>query len=170
MKKSAELFARAKAVVQDRSSDFLDIGSALRKLQDVDGDDYKLLISQVKMGDRQAYYWVSIDRAFEGLGIPKERLRKVGWTKLKELAAHVSKDNVKDLLKLAEAHTAKDLDRVLQGEAVMGKARSVNLRFTPEDYDLLQEALLKFGAIPAGRGLEAKEDAIIAMVKKVLNK
>lgn len=170
MKKTAELLAKADEVLKDRASDFIDVGSALRRLQDVDGDEYKSVIAKHKLGSRQAYYWVSIDRAFEGLGIPKDRLRKIGWTKLKDLTAHVTKDNVKDLLKLAETHTGKDLERLMQGEEVLGRARAVNLRFPPEDYELLHEAMLKFGAIPAGRGLEAKEDAIIAMVKQVLGK
>ncbi|WP_333884437.1 hypothetical protein [Sphingobium yanoikuyae] len=158
------------AALADPTSDFLAVGAALRRLQDVDAATYKDLLKAGKVGSRQAYYWVGIDRAFEGLGVSEERLRAIGWTKLKELSGHISKVNAKELLQLAEKHTAKDLERVLGGEESMEGARAVNLRFEPGDYALVRAALIQFGAIPAGRGLEGKEEALVAIVKEVLAK
>lgn len=159
---------RAEEVMRDPNSDFVTQGEHLAAVKDLSEKDYSAVVARSGISGRKAYYWVAIHRSFRGLGIPKDRLRKIGWTKLKDLTAHVTKDNVKDLLKLAETHTGKDLERLLQGEEVLGRARAVNLRLTAEQYDVLEKAMLRFGALRAGRGLEAKEEAIVAMAAKLL--
>lgn len=168
LKKVAVAIHRAEDAMRDVNPDFLTLGEHLAALKDISEKDYAALVVRSWISERKAYYWVAIYRSFRGLGIPKDRLRKIGWTKLKELVGHVSKDNVKDLLTLAEAHAGKDLERLMQGREALGQARAVNLRLTVEQYATVEKALLKFGAIRAGRGLESKEEALVAMATRLL--
>jgi len=159
---------RAEEAMRDPSADFLLRGERLSTLKALSDAEYTSLVARSGVTLRTAYYWVAIYNSFRGLGVSSARLRKIGWTKLKDIAPCVNKSNVKQLLALAQGHASKDVERLMSDQTAIGNARTINLRFTPEQYVVVEQALIKFGAIRAGRGLEDKEVAVVAMSTKLL--
>jgi hypothetical protein len=58
---------------------------------------------------RKAMYLVEIWDKVKTLNIPKERLAKLGWTKMKDLAAVITEENYKEWLSRAEKMTTREL-------------------------------------------------------------
>jgi hypothetical protein len=158
--KALELFAK----VPDK---FLDLGRALRQLQDRDPELFQKFVAKTGIGRRKAYYLVEISRTFEPLQVSRARLHDLGWTKVQLLGKHVTQDNVEELLKLAEDTSANELERVLSGKKSLGNARCVLMYFSPKQYDELEDALVGHGGVRRGRGVENKEEAMIKMVRRL---
>jgi hypothetical protein len=112
--KALELFARV-------PDNFFDLGRVLRQLQDRDPDLFQKFVAKTGIGRRKAYYLVEISRTFDPLQVSRARLHDLGWTKVQLLGKHVTKDNVEELLKLAENTSANELERVLSGKKPLGK-------------------------------------------------
>ena len=89
------------------------------------------------------------------LGILRDQLVNIGWTKMAVLAENCESEKVKDALDLAEAHTAKELPVALKGTLPMRKARTVKLRLTPRQYDKFAAVLIANGARRPRRGRRA---------------
>lgn len=145
---------------------FLELASLLRQLQKTAPDDFKRLLAIQQLGMRKGYYLVEIDRAFGDLDVPRFRLNKIGWTKLQVMAAHVTPDNVEQLLTLAETHTTENLKAIMRGEKPIIGGRSVLLLFTGKQYEAFTKAILKHGAIKNADGFINKERALIKAVRK----
>ena len=163
-----DLFDKAMALSGDVDDNFLELGKALRQLQDRDPDLFHKIVAKSNLGRRKAYYVVEVSRIFDPLPVPRARLRKIGWTKLQLIAKHVDASNLEDLLKLAESENTKELKRRMKGEKPMGNAHCVLMYFTPKQYAELEAALLKNGATRSGRGLVDKEEALINALRKTV--
>jgi hypothetical protein len=161
-----DLFDKAVALSGDVDDNFLELGKALRQLQDRDPDLFHKIVAKSNLGRRKAYYVVEVSRIFDPLPVPRARLRNIGWTKLQLIAKHVKPDNMEDLLKLAEEVNAKELERRIKGEKPLGNAHCVLMYFSPKQYAELEAALLKNGATRSGRGIVDKEEALINALRK----
>ena len=101
---------------------------------------------------------------------PRERLVDVGWTKLAVIAENCAPEEMEEALALAETATAKELPALLKGAPRKAKARTVQLRLTPRQYDQFAAVLLANGARrpKKGRGLSGKEKALMELVRKAM--
>ena len=111
-----ELYDRALALSSDVEDKFLELGRSLRQLLDRDPGLFQQIVKKGRLGRRKAYYLVEVSRKFEPLPISRARLKKIGWTKLQIIGQHVTKDNVEELVGLAEQLKTKQLERKMQGE------------------------------------------------------
>jgi len=163
---SEELYHKALALSAEVEDNFLELGRALRRLQEHDTQLFQQAVAKSKLGRRKAYYLVEVSRTFEKLPIPRARLRRLGWTKLQVIAGSVDADNVEELVALAEGNTAKQLQRIMRGEEPLKDSNCVLLYFAPEQYAKFRYALLQNGAKASGRGLIGKEEALIKALRK----
>ncbi|MCL4743800.1 MAG: hypothetical protein KJZ83_00145 [Burkholderiaceae bacterium] len=168
MDKVPDLYHQVVGLSKSVDENFLELGRMLRELQDTDPEKFRLAVQSPALGQRKAYYLVTIDRTFSKIPVKKDRLKRIGWTKLNILSRHINKTNYAELLKHAENYTAKELEQLLRGEEPMTNARAVLAYFPPEDYALLEKALLMFKGQKSGKGIVNKEEAIMNMVKYVL--
>ena len=65
--------------------------------------------AELDMAYRRAMYLVDIWDKVKSLDLPRTRVAKLGWSKMKEVAAVVTKKNAEALLKKAENMTVKEL-------------------------------------------------------------
>ena len=160
------LFFDALLLISRLDDSFLELGSLLRQLQETSPHDFKALISTPQLRRRKGYYLVDIDRAFGGNEQLRPRLNKIGWTKLAMIAKHVTQDNREDLLQLAEAHTARNLQAIMRGDEPIIGGRVILLHFTGEQFAAFSKAILAHGAIQNGDGFIGKEMALIDALGK----
>jgi hypothetical protein len=161
-----ELYDRALALSSDVEDKFLELGRSLRQLLDRDPDLFQQIVKKGRLGRRKAYYLVEVSRKFDPLPISRARLKKIGWTKLQIIGQHVTKDNVEELVSLAEQLKTQQLERKMQGEEPIGNVHCVLIYFSPKQYAEFEEALLKNGAERSGRGIVGKEEALINALRK----
>ena len=166
--KIEELYDKALGLSADVEDNFLELGRSLRQLLDRDPDLFRQLVKKGNLGRRKAYYLVEVSRIFDPLPVPRSRLRKIGWTKLQLIGKHVTPENLDELLTLAESTNSKELERQMRGEKPMKNARCVIMYFSPKQYAEFEEALLKNGAKPSGRGIVGKEEALINALRKAV--
>jgi hypothetical protein len=164
-----ELYDRALALSSDVEDTFLELGRSLRQLMDRDPGLFQQIVKKGRLGRRKAYYLVEVSRKFESLPINRARLKKIGWTKLQIIGQHVTKDNVEELVSLAEQLNTKQLGRTMQGDDPLGNAHCVLMYFDPNQYTEFEEALLKNGAERSGRGIVGKEEALIKALRKAVS-
>jgi hypothetical protein len=122
------------------------------------------LASRIKLSRRAVCYLLKVWGSFRDLGIPRERLVDVGWTKAAIVLENSEPEDVEEALALAETCTAKELPALLKGASRRAKARTVQLRLTPRQYGQFQAALLANGAQRPKRGkkgLSGKERALM---------
>ena len=163
-----ELYDRVLALSSNVEDTFLELGRSLRRLLDRDPGLSQQIVKKGRLGRRKAYYLVEVSRKFEPLPISRARLKKVGWTKLQIIGQHVTKDNVEELVSLAEQLKTKQLERKMHGEEPLNNARCVFMYFSPKQYAELEEALLKNGGERSGRGIVGKEEALINALRKAV--
>jgi hypothetical protein len=146
---------------------FLELGASLRRLYDRDREQYHKVIERSGIGLRKAYYLVSISHKFAKIPVPRARLREIGWTKLQVIAKHLTPQNYGELLTLAEQNKVRDLEALLRGETPKGdNTHCVLMYFTPKQYEIFKERVLKGGAYRSGRGLLNKEGALIKILRE----
>ena len=163
-----DLYDRALALSSDVEDTFLELGRSLRQLLDRDPGLFQQIVKKGHLGRRKAYYLVEVSRKFKPLPIGWPRLKKIGWTKLQIIGQHVTKDNVEELVSLAEQLKTKQLERKMQGDDSLSNAHCVLMYFSPEQYAEFEEALLKNGAERSGRGIVGKEAALIHALRKAV--
>lgn len=168
MNKGPDLYHQVVGMATTVDENFIELGRTLRELQDTDPDKFRLAVTHSGLGQRKAYYLVTIDRVFSKIPVKKDRLKRIGWTKLSILARYIDKQNWPELLKHAESYTAKELEQVLRGEEPQTDRRAVLCYFSPKDYAQLEKVLLMFKGQKAGKGIVNKEEAIMGMVRWVL--
>ena len=162
-----DLFDKALHMAGNVEDNFLELGKALRQLQDRDLELFQKIVAKGSLRRRKAYYLVEVSRIFDPLPVPRSRLRQIGWTKLQLIGKHVTPDNLDDLLSLAEEVNAKELERHMRGEKPLGNARCVLMYFTPKQYTELEEVLVAHGGTKSRRGILNKEEALLRVIKKV---
>lgn len=168
MGKADDLYHKAVELSSAVDENFIELGEILMELQDTDLDKFRMFVQHSNMKERKAYYLVTIARTFRNIPVNKDRLRRIGWTKLNILTRYIDKKNYADLLKKAEQYTAKELEQLLQGKEPMTNARAVLCYFDPKDYAQLEKALLMFNGQKSGKGIVNKEEAIMKMVRYTL--
>ena len=161
-----DLYARAKDLSRNVDDHFFDLARTLRQLLDRDPEKFNELWQVTELGRRKAYYMVEIARAYEGLSIPRSRLKKVGWTKLQLIGKRVTAQNWEELFDLAEKFPAKQLEKLMKGGQPVENAHCVVMYMTPEQYRLFEAAVLANGGERSGRGLLRKEEAIARVIEK----
>jgi hypothetical protein len=136
---------------------------ALPKPPEGDRPTLDELASRMKLSRRTICYLLKVWQAFSDLGIPRERLVEVGWTKAAVVLENSEPEDVEEALALAETCTAKELPALLKGSPPKAKARTVLLRLTPRQYDQFETVMLANGARrpKKGRGLSGKEKALM---------
>ena len=160
------IYFRALLLISQFNDKFLELASLLRNLQETDPVWFKTLTKIPQLGRRKAYYLIEIDRAYGGLNLPTPRLNKIGWTKLQLMAAYVTGENVEQLPKLAETHTAFNLRTIMHGKEPIINGRSVLLQFTRKQFKAFCKAILAHGAVKNGNGFVDKEEALVKALKK----
>ena len=150
----------------DVEDNFLELARTLRQLQDRDKDMFVKSVKKSGMGARKAYYLIGIAKQFDGLTVPKARLRKIGWTKLQVIGPHVTAQNLDELLELAESKSTAALKTHVKGDDPRANSHCVLMYFSPEQYTVFEGALVKAGAQKNGRGMVDKETALIKLLAK----
>ena len=167
---AAALIKRAQTLAakgDDSTNDLAEVVWELRALpKPPDGDRPTLdeLASHVKLSGRTICYLLKVWQAFSGLGMARERLVEVGWTKAAvSVIENCATEEVEEALAMAETATAKELPALLKGAGRKPKARTVQLRLTPRQYDQFAAVLLANGARRSRgeRGLSGKERALM---------
>ena len=152
---------------QALEENFLDLGKSLRQLLDRDPDMFKKVVDATDLGTRKAYYLVNISNWFDPLAVSKKRLLAIGWTKLEKIGKHVTKQNVDELLTLAETSNVKQLEAHMRGETPPTNAACVLMYFDQKNYKLLEDVLVQHGGGKrSGRGIENKEEALVRVLRK----
>ena len=164
----AALIKRAQALAAKGGDSMIELAEVvweLRALPKPAGDRPTLdeLASHVKLSRRTICYLLKVWQTFSDLGMPRERLVQVGWTKAAVVIENCAPEEMEEALALAETATAKELPALLKGAAPKAKARTVLLRLTPRQYDQFAAVLLANGARRSRgeRGLSGKEKALM---------
>jgi hypothetical protein len=112
---------------------------------------------------RTVIYMLKVWDRFSPLGIDKDRLEAIGWTKLAIIAETCAPGTEAEGLLLAEKYTAKELPALLKGSPARKRKHVVVLRLSRGDYMMFREALLENGAKKAKNkvGLSGKEAALM---------
>jgi hypothetical protein len=121
------------------------------------------LVAHTKLSKRAVCYLLKVWRRFSDLDIPRDRLARIGWTKLAAIAENCDAGDEESALTLAEACTLKELPTRLKGMPARPKARTVLLRLTPRQHEHFESFLLAHGARrpKKGRGISGKEKALM---------
>ena len=117
---------------------------------------------------RRSYYLVKIAHAYSNIPVARDRLNRLGWTKLNEMVGTISKSNSSELITLAERSTVVELRRSMAKKHPTEKACSMVLHLDAQQHRDLSRALLMNGAKLARRGLAGKEAAIAKMARAFL--
>lgn len=160
-----ELVVRAK-LPQD-SGGFLPLAELLRKIRDEDTAWFTDAYQAADIKRRRAFALAKVDEVFGQGVVPAERLAKIGWSKLAQIASHVSSDkkNLTSLLIDAERLTARELEISLaSGEEITG-SRTLTFTLSADDYAFVEQALILCKAKQSGRGLNGKEQALVRLAK-----
>lgn len=132
--------------------------------------------TKVRPRQRRALYaLLAVGRWLKLIHLPMSRCVRIGWAKLLILAGHCKErpgmEPTPTELDQAEKYTWAQLPAILkkgpQGK-IPPKAKSIMLRLSPSQYEVFETALRMHGAKrpPRGRGLQRKETALIAFIRK----
>ena len=166
---AAALIKKAQTLAAKDDESMIELAEVLSDLRGLpkppDGDRPTLdeLVDLTKLSRRAICYLLKVWQAFSDLGIPRKRLVQVGWTKAAVVIENCAPEEVEEALALAETATAKELPALLKGAPRKAKARTVQLRLSPRQYDQFTAVLLANGARrpKKGRGLSGKERALM---------
>ena len=166
---AAALMKRAQMLPAKGDDSMIELAVALAELRAMpkrpDGDRPTLdeLADLTKLSRRTICYLIKVWTMVSELSIPRDRLGRIGWTKLAVIAEKCEPEEVAGALDLAETFTAKELPAALKGTLPKHKARTVKLRLTPRQYDKFAAVLLAHGAQPPKRGwgLSGMEKALM---------
>jgi hypothetical protein len=159
--KADDLYDRILEAAPDVEKKFLELGSLLWRLMDIDRVLFWQAVDKTGLGKRKAYYLIAIAKAFKNLKFSRPRLRAIGWTRLQVIARAVNESNAEELVNLAEQHKVKDLEAIIKGEEPQPDSRVVILYLTPEEYEHFEKVVVHHGASRHGRGLVSKEKALM---------
>lgn len=150
---------------------FLEIGRQLRAFCDALPPGKKKfqaldeLLKDVNVQRRRAIYWIEIDRIYSCFGVPRERLARIGWTKLSIMAKHIDGENAEDWLAFAERSTTHEL-RARVRKSVPTRHQIV-FKLTAAQNAILIAALTSGGARrKSSRSLANKEAALMELCRR----
>ena len=176
MSEIEDLYGSAIELARAFDQNFVDLAVKLHQLQELSPERYSDFVKQSGVGTRKAYYLIAISKTFvRALKVPKHRLIALGWTKLMALDQYVTKKNYKELMEFAMEHTVAGLlpaamhaplKAYLNDGDPSKNARSVLMYFSPADYNLFVDTLIKHGAVRDGRALRDKEKALMRLVER----
>ncbi|MCV2880395.1 hypothetical protein OE699_16345 [Sedimentimonas flavescens] len=146
------------------SLNFLEQGELIQQTMEEAPEDFPTLLKDLKIGKRKAYYLAAVVRAFEGIPAPRERLLRIGWTKLHLAHEYVDSKNWKPLLAKAEELSAYRLKEYLQTGKVEDPKNCVLLYFTDEEFEIFKEAI---GPLIVKGSPREKETALIAALRNL---
>ena len=111
--KRRRLIKRAQTLAAKGDDSMLELAEALSELRTMPkppGDRPTLdeLASHVKLSRRTICYLLKVRQVFSDLGIARDRLVRIGWTKLAVIAGKPEPEEVEEALALAETATAKN--------------------------------------------------------------
>jgi hypothetical protein len=136
---SAALLKRVEELATRDNDGTVELAEALSDLRALpkppDGDRPTLteLVGRTKRSKRAVCYLLKVWRTFSDLGIPRERLASIGWTKLAVIAENCDPGHEENALTLAQASTLKEFPALLKGGAPKQKARTILLRAQEAD-------------------------------------
>ena len=166
---AAALIKKAQTLAAKGDGSMLELAEVVWDLRALpkppDGDRLTLdeLAVRINLSRRALCYLLKVWETFSDLGISRDRLIRIGWTKLAVIAENSEPEVMEKALALAETATAKELPDLLKGAPPKAKARTVQLHLTPRQYDQFESVLLANGARRPrkGRGLSGKERALM---------
>jgi hypothetical protein len=170
---SAALKKKIERLARKGDTGWLDLAEALYEARSLpaspDGGRPSLadLVHITKLSRRTIGYLIEVWERWCDRGVPRERLSKIGWTKLAVIVDRCEPGEYLDALPIAEISTAKDLPALLKG-AEKKEMHTVLLRLTDRQHAVFEEVLLMHGAKrPKNhRGLVRKERALTKALEK----
>jgi hypothetical protein len=172
---ASALRKRAQSLAARSDDSMIELAEVLSDLRDLPkpprGDRPTLddLVDRTKLSKRAICYLLKVWQTFADLGITRDRLADIGWTKLAVIAETCGPGEMKEALAIADNCTVKKLPALLKGAPRKKKARTVQLRLTPRQHDCFESVLLAHGARcpKKGRGLSGKEKALMKVLEQV---
>lgn len=119
---------------------FLEQGAIINHALSNTPEEFNALLEKMNIKRRKAYYLAEVARVFEELPVQRDRLLKIGWTKLQIIHEKVTTENWAELLKIAEELSAHRLKEFVRTGEVEAPKRCVLLYFTEEEYEIFKEA------------------------------
>lgn len=147
-------------------SDFLALARYLRQLHDRNPDGFFQDAERIGVKRRKAYYLLQIEATIDRLPASDDRLRKIGWTKLMHLTRIIEREGdlppggYEELLRTAETQPVQALREMAEGKTPSNR-RGMLFFLTPEEQEMVNEALLRHGAVKTPYGLRDKEAALL---------
>lgn len=149
-RRTATLMKRAQTLAGKGDDSVFELAEALAELwalpKPPDGDrpTLKELIDLTKKSRRAIFYLIKVWRTFRDLGVPRDRLVRIGGSKLAVVAENFDPGTLDRDLALAQTCVAKELPRRLKGRKDRGEVRTVHLK----------------------RGLARKENALMRALRR----
>lgn len=113
---------------------------------------------------RKTMYLIEIWDKAKGLKIPKEKMQKLGWTKMKDLVAVLNEENAKEWLKKAETMSSRELTEAVKlvrktdtSDVDLPTITSMTLRMSES------EASAILDAIDVAKRLCETDNAVVAL-------
>lgn len=156
-----DIIQMIETMASSSNESFLDIAELMWELKRTDPDAFRTAWMALPMSKRKTYALAKVGEIFDEFEHSRERLTSIGWTKLEMIAEHVTPKTIPMFLSLAERFTARDLRRILQGKPTLGKANILQLALKDEDYEIVVEMLMRYGATLGASGLTGKEEALV---------
>ena len=154
-------------LINEEEKRFLDLAALLRRLRAEQPEGFLAVVNLPKLGRRKVYYFLAIDEAFGGLPHLRPRLLAVGWTKLSLIAKFATAESLEGLLQLAEGHNVQELKLLLKGIAIKPGGRALLLYLDADEFQLVRQALRRYGAKDGPKGLMNKEAALVEALSKL---
>jgi hypothetical protein len=167
--RAAALRKRVQSLAAKDDDSKIELAEALSDLRDLprppDGDRPTLddLVELTELSKRAVCYLLKVWKTFSDRSIPRDRLARIGWTKLAVIAENCESGEEEQALAIADACTVKELPALLKGRRRKKKPRTVQLRLTKRQHDRFESVLLAHGARrpKKGWGLSGKEKALM---------
>jgi hypothetical protein len=87
---------------------------------------------------RKALYWIEIYKRLVEAEVPWEKVKNIGWTKLKDLAPVLTKENVDSWVKVAEEQTALQLVETVKAAVAANSPKAIEDQTSKTDHEDLQ--------------------------------
>jgi hypothetical protein len=128
-------------------------------------DDFKSWAAEdLKIGPRKAQYMITIHAAFLSLKnqLPYDRILSIGWTKAKELAKVITKENADEWMERAEELSSRDLAAEVKASTQSEKGNDekklhVKLVFSEDQTKVFQDAV---EIVKEAEGFKKDADAV----------
>lgn len=161
----SRLKKQAATLAQRPRSEFAELAAVLSELQGVAPSEFGQVAKEIGISPRTAFYLAKVWDSVEGLK-ERDRLLKLGWTKLSLFAPHLTAKNSREILAFSETHTAQECRLHLSEKPIKATTRCMLLRFSAKDYARFADAIVKNGGKKRGRGLVGTEKALMKIITK----